>query len=38
MSVLDKFRLDGRVAIVTGGSSGLGVAQTLAVDGRVTIT
>ncbi|WKN61145.1 SDR family oxidoreductase (plasmid) [Rhodococcus opacus] len=26
MSVLDKFRLDGRVAIVTGASSGLGVA------------
>ncbi|HEX8102731.1 MAG TPA: glucose 1-dehydrogenase [Solirubrobacteraceae bacterium] len=26
MSLLDKFRLDGKVAIVTGGSSGLGVA------------
>jgi NAD(P)-dependent dehydrogenase (short-subunit alcohol dehydrogenase family) len=26
MSVLDKFRLDGRVAVVTGASSGLGVA------------
>src|SRR5699024_327806 len=26
MNVLDKFRLDGRVAIVTGASSGLGVA------------
>jgi len=26
MSVLDKFRLDGKVTIVTGGSSGLGVA------------
>lgn len=26
MSVLDKFRLDGRVAIVTGASAGLGVA------------
>ena len=26
MTVLDKFRLDGRVAIVTGASSGLGVA------------
>ncbi|MCD2118936.1 MULTISPECIES: SDR family NAD(P)-dependent oxidoreductase [Rhodococcus] len=28
MSVLDRFRLDGRVAIVTGASSGLGVAFT----------
>src|SRR5919202_5748358 len=26
MGVLDRFRLDGRVAIVTGASSGLGVA------------
>ena len=26
MTVLDMFRLDGRVAIVTGASSGLGVA------------
>jgi NAD(P)-dependent dehydrogenase (short-subunit alcohol dehydrogenase family) len=26
MSIIDKFRLDGRVAIVTGASSGLGVA------------
>ncbi len=26
MSLLDKFRLDGKVAVVTGGSSGLGVA------------
>jgi NAD(P)-dependent dehydrogenase (short-subunit alcohol dehydrogenase family) len=26
MSVLDSFRLDGKVAIVTGASSGLGVA------------
>ena len=26
MSVLDLFRLDGRVAVVTGASSGLGVA------------
>ena len=26
MSVLDRFRLDGKVAIVTGASSGLGVA------------
>ncbi|MDJ0420337.1 SDR family NAD(P)-dependent oxidoreductase [Rhodococcus opacus] len=35
MSVLDKFRLDGRVAIVTGASSGLGVAfaQALAEAG-----
>ncbi len=35
MAVLDKFRLDGRVAIVTGASSGLGVAfaQALAEAG-----
>ncbi|MGN5237271.1 MULTISPECIES: glucose 1-dehydrogenase [unclassified Rhodococcus (in: high G+C Gram-positive bacteria)] len=35
MSVLDRFRLDGRVAIVTGASSGLGVAfaQALAEAG-----
>ena len=35
MTVLDKFRLDGRVAIVTGASSGLGVAfaQALAEAG-----
>ncbi|MDX5452470.1 MAG: SDR family NAD(P)-dependent oxidoreductase, partial [Rhodococcus sp. (in: high G+C Gram-positive bacteria)] len=35
MSVLDKFRLDDRVAIVTGASSGLGVAfaQALAAAG-----
>ena len=26
MSILDRFRLDGKVAIVTGASSGLGVA------------
>ncbi|HET9692107.1 MAG TPA: SDR family NAD(P)-dependent oxidoreductase, partial [Acidimicrobiales bacterium] len=26
MGVLDRFRLDGRVAVVTGASSGLGVA------------
>lgn len=26
MGILDKFRLDGKVAIVTGASSGLGVA------------
>ena len=28
MSVLDRFRLDGKVAIVTGASSGLGVAYS----------
>jgi NAD(P)-dependent dehydrogenase (short-subunit alcohol dehydrogenase family) len=35
MSVLDRFRLDGRVAVVTGSSSGLGVhfAQALAQAG-----
>ena len=26
MTVLDRFRLDGKVAVVTGASSGLGVA------------
>jgi NADP-dependent 3-hydroxy acid dehydrogenase YdfG len=26
MSVMDRFRLDGKVAVVTGASSGLGVA------------
>lgn len=31
MSVLDRFRLDGRVAIVTGASSGLGVAFAVAL-------
>ena len=31
MSVLDRFRLDGRVAIVTGASSGLGVAFAAAL-------
>ena len=31
MSVLDKFRLDGKVAVVTGASSGLGVAFSKAL-------
>ena len=31
MTVLDRFRLDGRVAIVTGASSGLGVAFAMAL-------
>ncbi|MFF3007812.1 SDR family NAD(P)-dependent oxidoreductase [Kitasatospora sp. NPDC057940] len=31
MSVLDRFRLDGRVAVITGASSGLGVAFATAV-------
>lgn len=31
MSVLDRFRLDGKVAIVTGASSGLGVAFALSL-------
>ena len=31
MGVLDKFRLDGKVAVVTGASSGLGVAFALAL-------
>ena len=31
MSVLDLFRLDGKVAVVTGASSGLGVAFAQAV-------
>ncbi|MEU2952324.1 SDR family NAD(P)-dependent oxidoreductase [Streptomyces xanthochromogenes] len=31
MSVLDRFRLDGRVAVVTGASSGLGVAFATAL-------
>jgi NAD(P)-dependent dehydrogenase (short-subunit alcohol dehydrogenase family) len=31
MTVLDRFRLDGRVAIVTGASSGLGVAFAVAL-------
>jgi NAD(P)-dependent dehydrogenase (short-subunit alcohol dehydrogenase family) len=31
MSVLDRFRLDGRVAVVTGASSGLGVAFAAAL-------
>ena len=38
-SVLDLFRLDGKVAIVTGASSGLGVAfaQALAEAGAVLV-
>ena len=31
MTVLDRFRLDGKVAVVTGASSGLGVACALAL-------
>ncbi len=31
MSVLDSFRLEGRVALVTGASSGLGVAIAVAL-------
>jgi len=31
MPILDRFRLDGRVAIVTGASSGLGVAFAIAL-------
>jgi NAD(P)-dependent dehydrogenase (short-subunit alcohol dehydrogenase family) len=31
MSVLDRFRLDGRVAVITGASSGLGVAMARAL-------
>src|SRR5256885_803063 len=31
MAVLDLFRLDGKVAVVTGASSGLGVAAALAL-------
>src|SRR6187549_3672642 len=31
MSVLDRFKLDGRVALVTGASSGLGVAFATAL-------
>src|SRR3984957_2241154 len=31
MPILDRFRLDGRVAIVTGASSGLGVAFATAL-------
>src|SRR4051812_28889416 len=31
MSVLDRFRLDGRVAVVTGASSGLGIAFATAL-------
>jgi len=31
MPILDRFRLDGRVAIITGASSGLGVAFAIAL-------
>ena len=31
MSVMNRFRLDGKVAVVTGASSGLGVAFTKAL-------
>jgi NAD(P)-dependent dehydrogenase (short-subunit alcohol dehydrogenase family) len=31
MNILDRFRLDGRVAIVTGASRGLGAAMAIAL-------
>jgi 7-alpha-hydroxysteroid dehydrogenase len=31
MTILDRFRLDNRVAIVTGGSKGLGASMALAL-------
>ena len=31
MSILDRFKLDGKVAVVTGASSGLGVAFSKAL-------
>ena len=39
VTVLDRFRLDGKVAVVTGASSGLGVAfaQALAEAGAVPV-
>jgi NAD(P)-dependent dehydrogenase (short-subunit alcohol dehydrogenase family) len=33
MTILDRFRIDDRVAIVTGASSGLGVAFAVALAG-----
>ena len=40
MSYLDRFRLDGRVAFVTGGSQGIGLAaaEALADAGATVIT
>ena len=31
MSILDKFKLDGKVALVTGAASGLGQAMAIAL-------